>query len=112
MQLLVGGDRCASDDIGVAAEILRSGVDDGGRAELQGPLHNWGGEGAVDHHRGLPGHVDDRGHVDHVEKRVRRRLDPDQARALADRRAHRIGVALVDQVGVSPNPLKTLSTSR
>ena len=75
-----------ADHVGVAAEVLRRGVDDDVGAELERPLQVRRRERVVDDDdragfvRRVGGGVD----VDDVQQRVGRRLDPDQARALVE----------------------------
>ena len=78
--------REAADDVRVAAEVLRRRVEDDVGAERERLLEIRRGEGVVDDEdrAGRVGGVRDRADVDEVEQRVRRGLDPDEARPLVD----------------------------
>ena len=73
-------------DVRVAAEVLRRRVDDDVGAELERPLQIRRRERVVDDEdrAGRVRRVGGRADVDDVEQRVRRRLDPDHARALVE----------------------------
>src|SRR5262245_1947969 len=96
----------AADQVGVAAEVLRRRVQDDVGAERERLLQVRRGERIVgDDHRAdgvrrLGGGAD----VDDVQHRVRRRLEPDNARALVEVR----GEVLVDLLGLHPLELVAL----
>src|SRR5437870_3002338 len=72
-----------TDDVGVPAEVFRRRVKDEVSAELDGPLQIGAREGVV-HDRERPRLLRDLGEsgdIEHLEQRVRGRLDPDQLRA-------------------------------
>ena len=76
----------AADHVRVAAEVLRRRVDDDVGAELERPLEVGRGEGVVDDDQraGLVRRLGDGADVDDVQQRVRRRLEPDDARLLVE----------------------------
>ena len=76
----------AADHVGVAAEVLRRRVDDEVGAERERLLEVRRGEGVVDDEQraGGVGGVGGAADVDDVQQRVRRRLDPDEARVVAE----------------------------
>ena len=88
-ELVIATSNEPTDDVGVAAEILRRGVHDDVGAELQRLLQVRRGERVVDNDLRAPrvGQLDDRRDVDDREHRIRRRLDPHQPRVVAPRRA-------------------------
>ena len=76
-----------ADDVGVAAEVLRRRVEDDVGPELERPLEVRRGEGVVDddeHARASGRAAEARLDVDDVQQRVRRGLEPDDARALVE----------------------------
>ena len=81
--------------------------------ELQRTLVGRRGERVVDGDQRAAAAGDDALDVDHVEQRVGRRLDPDQARVVADRARHaRPGRSGRPGRTARPQRLSTLSTSR
>ena len=99
VDVAVAHDHGAADRVGVPAQVLRRAVDDRAGAELERALADRGGERVVDRDEDVRAdRRDQRGQVDHVERRVRRRLDPDELRLGAQRALHRVEVALVDHV--------------
>ena len=75
-----------SDQVGVAAEVLRRRVDDDVGAEVERLLQVRRRERVVDDEDRADGvrRVGGRADVDDVEQRIRRRLDPDHPRALVE----------------------------
>src|SRR4029079_5235765 len=76
----IGGDDRAANDITVAVQILRRGVNDDIRPELDRTLQYRGEKGVVDGHE-RAGTVTSRGNLTEVrnaEQRIARRLDPEK----------------------------------
>src|SRR4051794_20881752 len=99
--LVEGGlldDRRTADRVGVAAEVLRGRVHHRVRAELERALVDRGRERIVDRHERAALALDHAREVDDVERRVGRRLDPDQHRVVAYGALERVEVALVHHV--------------
>ena len=98
--------REAAYDVGMAAEVLRRRVKDDVGPKLERSLQVWRGERVVDDNdcaggvRRFGGGAD----VDHVQQRIRRRLQPDDARSVVKR----IGERLVDVGGRKPRELVAL----
>ena len=103
----------AADDVGVAADVLRRRVDDDVGAVLERALQVRRGEGVVDDEdradgvRGVGGRAD----VDHVQRRVRRRLDPDHPRPLVEVRGE-VRVELVGRDVVEVIALRPVDARR
>ena len=95
-------DHHASDDVGVAAEVLGRRVHDGIGAELERPLVGGRRERVVDRDERAALARDHGLDVDHVQQRVGRALDPDQPRLGSDCALERVEVALVDEVVAQP----------
>jgi hypothetical protein len=105
-QLVVGPrDHRAAQHVAVTAEVLGRRVHDEVGAQLERPGQHRRGPGVVAGHAGtrLPRQGDDRRNVRHAHERVRRRLDPDEARGRADRGRDRGRVSHVDR-GVLQTP--------
>src|SRR5204863_215968 len=96
VQRLLADDRGAADGVRVAADVLGRAVNDGVGAELERPLVDRRRERVVHDYERVALVGDDLLDIDEVERRVRRRLDPDQLRVVGDRRRQRREVRLVD----------------
>ncbi len=96
----------APQNVRVAAEVLRGAVHDEVRAELQRPLEVGGGERVVHDGDRAGGcrQPRDGADVDHLQERVRGRLDPHHPRrSIATQgRRDRVVVAQVDGIGPDP----------
>ena len=92
----VAHDHGAADGVRVPAEVLRRRVHDGVGAELQRALVDGRGERVVDRHERAALARDDALEVDHVQRRVGGRLDPDQLGLGPHRGRDRVEVGLVD----------------
>jgi hypothetical protein len=105
VQLLVLHHQRAHDHVAVAGEDLGDRVKDDVGAELERLLQQGCGERVVDDDRrpGLVAGLDEPLHVGDLQRRVRRRLDPQQRRVvqLGD---HGVGVGDVHQHGLQPTP--------
>ena len=88
----------AADRVRVAAEVLRRRVDGEVGAVLERALVDRRRERVVDGDQRAPAPGDDARDVDDVQQRVRRRLDPDQPRLVAQRGGDGVEVGLVDEV--------------
>ena len=108
MVLGAPGNRRAADDVGVAAEVLGRRMHDEVGAELQRALVDRRRERVVDGDERAALARHDAGDVDDVQRRVGRRLDPDQARLLAHRPLEGVEVRLVDQVIADPEARQDL----
>jgi hypothetical protein len=108
MPLRGAGDHRPADHVGVAAQVLGRGVDDEVRAELERALVGRRGERVVDRHQRAPAPRHHPCHVDHVEQRVGRGLDPDQSRLVPYGAFERMQVGLVDEVELKTPPAEDL----
>ena len=112
-------DRHAQDRVRVTGEVFRRGMEDDVRPKAQRPLERRRRERVVDHDQRPPAALGNapgdgrhgRRDVDHLEMRVRGRLEPDQPRPFGERLpervlpARQVDVAGVDP-GAAPDPLE------
>ena len=105
----VGAHR-SQDEVGVAAEILRGGVEDHVRPEGQGLLEVGGGERVVHHNIRVVGvaQVTEGFDVDDPHERIGGGLHPEELRVLRERRFHPAQIAQVHERRVDVEWLKDL----
>ena len=103
VEVVVGREQDAADDVGVAVEVLGEAVDDDVSAELDGALKVRRREGVVDREQGADGLASggDRGDVGDLEQRVGGRLQPDEVGAFGDR-GREVGGVEVDEGELVP----------
>src|SRR5436190_13301117 len=107
-EIVVVQDGDTAHHVGVAVQVLRRGVVDDVRAEVEWLLEEWRGEGVVDEEQciGTVRDLSRRTEVGDAHQRIGRRLDEDHPRG----RGHRIGDALriarVDVAETKPEVLQ------